>query len=109
MPDMRVFGELGLVIASPVLQPQEILQPQRSRELFEQSLCILQIGAVEALGEPALGRGGEIAGLAGPFQQLGPASEACRGAKLRRLCVLGMGNLNGLPVSAFGFAGIRCH
>ena len=37
-----------------------------SRQFVEQRLCLFQIGGVEALGEPAVDRGEEIAGFGAP-------------------------------------------
>ncbi len=42
-----------------------MLQPQRLRQLVEQRLRLLQIGGVEPLGEPAVDRCEEVAGIGG--------------------------------------------
>ncbi len=44
-------------------------QLQRSRQLIEQRLRFLQVGGVEPLGEPAVDRGEQLAGLTLPAPQ----------------------------------------
>ena len=41
------------------------LQSQRLRQLVEQRLCLFQIRRVEALGEPAVDGGEQVAGFGG--------------------------------------------
>jgi hypothetical protein len=52
-----------------------------SYQLVEQRLGVLQIGGIEALGEPAVNRGEQVVGLL-PLASLGPEpGEAGRGAE----------------------------
>ncbi len=52
----------------------------RSFEFAQQRLGVLQVGGVETLGEPAVGRRQEIAGLVGPALVASQTCEAGGGA-----------------------------
>ena len=52
-----------------------MLQLQRLTQLIEQRLCLLQIGSIESLGEPAVDRGEKVAGLGSPAVALPEAGE----------------------------------
>jgi hypothetical protein len=54
-----------------------------SRQLVEQRLRFFQIGGVEALGEPAINRGEQIAGLGAPALVAPQPREACRGTQFK--------------------------
>ncbi len=59
-------------------------QPGRSRQLFEQRLRILRIGGVEALGEPDVDGGEEVAGVGGLALGIPEPGKAGRGAESGR-------------------------
>ena len=45
-----------------------MLQPQRSKQLFEERLSLLQIGSVEPFAEPAIDRGRRLVGVSGQIE-----------------------------------------
>ena len=60
----------------------------RSRQLIEQPLRFFQIGGVEALGEPAVNRREQVAGLGPPPLFTPQPGEARRGTEFPSFCVL---------------------
>ncbi len=72
-----------------------MVQPQRSRQLVEHRLRLLQIGGVEPFGEPAVNGAEEVAGLGGLVLGVPEAGEGGRGAEFSELGGLGAGDVNG--------------
>ena len=71
-------------------QPDEFLQPQRSRQIFEQRLRFLQITGAEPLGEPAVDGGEEGSSLvreSSLFRQAGLTQRAEEPPRLIRVLV----------------------
>jgi len=72
-----------------------------SRERFEQRLGLLEVGRVKTLGEPAVDRRQELAGL-GPFAlSLPQPCQAHCSAQLQGLGLLAAGDVEGLVKTDF--------
>src|SRR6516162_624920 len=74
-----------------------------SRQLVEQRLGFFQVGGVEALGEPPIDRGEQLARLAPPALLVPEPGEAGRGAQFPELGVLLLCECKCPPI-----AGLRC-
>ena len=67
-----------------------------SRQFVEQHLCVFQAAGVEALGEPAVNRGEEVAGLGAAALLAPQPGEIAGGAQFQRFCSLGLGDADRL-------------
>ena len=77
-----------------------------SRQLVEQLLRSFQIGRVEALGEPAVDRGEEVAGLTPAALIAAEPSEARGGPQFPELGLLLHGDAQGLAIEFLGGLGV---
>ena len=68
-----------------------------SRQLGEEFCGFFQIGGIEALGEPAVDRGEEIAGLSAPALFAPQTGQARRRAQFQRFRLLGLRDADRLP------------
>src|SRR5580704_16060114 len=57
-------------------------------QLLQHRLGLFQVERVEAFSEPAVDRREDVVGLGAPTLITPEPREACRGAKLKRLCLL---------------------
>src|SRR5262249_34010428 len=72
--------------------------PAGSRQLVEQRLCFFQIGGVEALGEPAIHRGEQVAGFSTTALVAAEPGEAHGGAQFPELCILLPRDVEGVAI-----------
>ena len=93
--DRRVYQEA--VIRARLL----VTLTTSSSQLVEQRLGILQIGGVEALGEPAVDRRQQLARLGGLALVAPQPGEAGGGAQFPRLRLLRTGSLDRPPIGNF--------
>ncbi len=85
------------------LNLSETLQPLRSRRLFQHRLRFLQVGGFESLGEPAVGRGEEVASLTVSVLLLQKLRERSCRAPFESFSPLTMGDVDGAAITGFDF------
>src|SRR5437870_9621433 len=81
--------------------------PRSLPELVEQRLRLAQVARVEALGEPAVERGEQVARLRRAALGPEPAAEARGRAQLQRLRPMAPGEVHRLPVARLHRGGLR--
>src|SRR5438094_4645008 len=81
--------------------------PRSLPELLQQRLRLAQVARVEALGEPAVDRGEQVARLRRAALGLEPAAKARGRAQLERLRPLAPGEVHRLPVARLHRGGLR--
>src|SRR5262244_2964348 len=70
--------------------------PALGSQRLEQCLCLLQVGGVKPLGEPAVDRREQLTGFSALALTLPQAGQAHGGAQLPRLRLLAAGHFKGL-------------
>ena len=88
------------------MKPGALLLAPDSHQLIEQAFRFFHVGGGEALGEPAVDRGEQVAGR-GPATLVAPQSGKARGgAQLPRLGFLLSGDAEGLAIPFLGGFGM---